>query len=64
MAGNNQMTQKKRNRERSQIERREYKDEKKEARKDEKAARQALKDSGIDPDLVDIVPGPQPPPKW
>ncbi len=64
MASNNQMTQKKRARERAQLDRREEKAEKKVSRQDEKAARQALKDSGIDPDLVGIVPGPQPLKKW
>ena len=64
MASNHQITQKKRARERAQMERREEKAEKKVARGDEKAARQALKDQGIDPDMVDIVPGPQPIKKW
>lgn len=54
------MTQKKRARERSQVERREIKAGKKAARAEEKSARQAYKDQGIDPDLVGIVPGPQP----
>ena len=60
MASNHQMTQKKRARERAQVERREVKAEKKLSREDEKAARQLLKDQGIDPDLVGIIPGPQP----
>lgn|GEM_PF-5785806 len=58
MANNRQMTQKKRAREQSQIERREDKVAKKMSREEEKAARQLLKDQGIDPDMVDIVPGP------
>jgi 3-oxoacyl-[acyl-carrier-protein] synthase III len=61
MPTNHQMTQKKRARERAQQERREVKADKKTGRDAEKAARQALKDQGIDPDLEGIVPGPQPP---
>jgi hypothetical protein len=61
MAGKQQMMQKKRMRERAQQERRETKAERKGMRDEERAARQALKDQGIDPDLVGIVPGPQPP---
>jgi len=58
MANNRQMTQKKRAREQSQVERREDKAAKKASRDDEKAARQQLKDQGIDPDMVGIIPGP------
>lgn len=61
MAGNHKMTQNKRARERKQMDRRENKAAKKAHRAIEKSERQALKDQGIDPDLVGIYPGPQPP---
>jgi 3-oxoacyl-[acyl-carrier-protein] synthase III len=55
---NRQMTQKKRAREQGLLDHREDKAAKKAARAEEKAARDALKAQGIDPDLAGIVPGP------
>ncbi len=55
---NRQMTQKKRAREQSLMERREDKAAKKAARQEEKEARAALKAQGIDPDLEGIIAGP------
>ncbi len=57
----NKATQTKRNRERSQQERKQEKDEKRAQRKELKKDRAALLAEGIDPDLMDIIPGPQPP---
>ncbi len=58
MGNNKQMTQKKRAREQMLMEHREDKAAKKASREAEKMARKQLKDQGIDPDLVNIVPGP------
>jgi hypothetical protein len=58
MGSNRQMTQKKRAREQSQVERREDKAAKKASREEEKASRKQLKEQGIDPDMVGIFPGP------
>ena len=57
----NKATQTKRNRERSQQERKQEKDEKRALRKELKKERAALLAEGLDPDLIDIIPGPQPP---
>lgn len=52
----------KRQKERQRIERRDEKSAEKLQRKEEKKARAALAaESGEDPDLAGIVPGPQPP---
>lgn len=60
---NRQMTQKKRAREQSLVEHREDKAAKKAARAEERAAREALKAQGIDPDLDGIIAGPHNVPK-
>ena len=54
-------TQEKRNRERSKQERQQEKQEKRVMRNALKKERDRSDDSGIDPDLAGIVPGPQPP---
>ncbi len=61
MSSSNQITQKKRNRERAQKEKRQEKDDKRGSRKEQKAYNKELREKGIDPDLMDIVPGPQKP---
>ncbi len=53
-------TQEKRNRERAQKERQKHKEADRIQRKDIRAERTATLESGIDPDLVGIFPGPQP----
>ena len=53
-------TQAKRNRERSKQERNQEKQEKRLLRKEQKKEREQLSSDGQDPDLVGIVPGPQP----
>ena len=60
IATTNQITQKKRNRERAQKEARQDKDSKRSLRKEEKIARKNSVQDGVDPDLVGIYPGPQP----
>jgi hypothetical protein len=55
-------TQAKRRRERAKQEKRKEKQERRAMRKEQKAQRAAeLSDSDEDPDLIGIVPGPQPP---
>ena len=56
-------TQEKRNRERAQKERANEKAELRAIRKEEKAIRAASAEDGVDPDLIGIVPGPQPIPQ-
>ncbi len=58
------MTQGKRNRERTQRERKEAKEGRRDERKARKADLKALRQSGVDPDLAGIVPGPQAPTKF
>jgi hypothetical protein len=53
-------TQAKRNRERSRQERNQEKEAKRLIRKEQKKERDLLADDGQDPDLIGIVPGPQP----
>ena len=53
-------TQEKRNRERSQKERQQIKEEQRVQRKEARADRAAKLEEGVDPDLVGIYPGPQP----
>ncbi len=53
-------TQEKRNRERALKERQQEKKEDRVVRKEARKGRDELIESGIDPDLVGIVPGPQP----
>jgi len=53
-------TQEKRNRERAQKERQQEKFAERALRKDARAEREAAIAAGIDPDLVGIIPGPQP----
>ncbi|MEK6580287.1 MAG: hypothetical protein AABZ55_13765 [Bdellovibrionota bacterium] len=53
-------TQEKRNRERSQKERQQIKEEKRAFRKETRGDRETSLQQGIDPDLVGIYPGPQP----
>jgi hypothetical protein len=56
------MTQAKRKRERAKQEKRKAKEERRALRKEQKALRaEQLDDSGDDPDLIGIVPGPQRP---
>lgn len=57
----NKATQTKRNRERSKREWQQAKEEKRALRGKDKEDREALIQSGVDPDLVGIVAGPQPP---
>lgn len=54
-------TQGKRNRERALKERQQEKQEQKIIRKEARAERAANLEQGIDPDLIGIFPGPQPP---
>jgi hypothetical protein len=61
---NFKLTQAKRNRERAQKEKRQEKDAKRDDRKGTRDQRQALIDSGVDPDLEGIVPGPHNTPSW
>lgn len=56
----NRATQEKRNRERAQKERKVEKEEQRVLRKEARADRLVFLAQGIDPDLVGIVPGPQP----
>ena len=60
MARSNQATQAKRQRERSRVERNQEKQEKRALRSDQKKDRDQSMQDGIDPDLIGIVPGPQP----
>lgn len=58
----NRATQEKRNRERAQKERQQEKEVLRATRnKDARADRAAALEQGIDPDLIGIFPGPQPP---
>lgn len=50
----------KRQKERARQERQRGKDAQRKQRRDEKAAPRAAGEPGVDPDLVGIVPGPQP----
>ncbi len=61
MAKSNQATQAKRNRERSKVERQQEKHEKRAQRTDQKKERDLLLQDGVDPDLIGIFAGPQPP---
>jgi hypothetical protein len=63
MARSNQATQAKRQRERSRVERNQEKQEKRALRSDQKKDRDQSMQDGIDPDLIGIVPGPQPIPE-
>jgi len=53
------LTQAKRNRERSRDEHHKNKEEKKAVREEQRKERDKLVESGIDPDLEGIIPGPQ-----
>jgi hypothetical protein len=57
----NRATQAKRNRERSKQERQQEKQEKRSLRNDQKKERDLLIADGMDPDLIGMVAGPQPP---
>lgn len=57
----NRATQEKRNRERAQKERQQEKQEQRAQRNNSRDERSAALAKGIDPDLVGIFPGPQPP---
>lgn len=57
----NRATQEKRSRERAQKERQQGKKEERALRKGQKKDRSEMLIEGIDPDLIGIVPGPQPP---
>lgn len=57
----NQAARTKRDRERSRQERQQEKQEKRAQRSELKKAREGQLEAGIDPDLIGIVPGPQPP---
>ena len=63
MARSNQATQAKRQRERNRVERNQEKQEKRALRSDQKKDRDQSMQDGIDPDLIGIVPGPQPIPE-
>ena len=54
-------SQEKRKRELAQKERHQHKEELRIQRKDLKRARDESIEDGVDPDLIGIVPGPQPP---
>lgn len=54
------MSMSKRQKEKSRLEKRREKEEKREQRKRDRDSRPVL-DSGEDPDIAGIVPGPQPP---
>ena len=62
MAGNNRATQTKQQRERARKENTDLKSEKRALRKEKRRERDenGQNASGVDPDLVGIVPGPQP----
>jgi hypothetical protein len=60
MARPNQATKAKRDRERMRQERQQEKQEKRAQRSELKREREFLAADGVDPDLVGIVPGPQP----
>jgi hypothetical protein len=60
MAKPSRATQAKRNRERSRQERQQEKQEKRVTRIEQKKERERYLADGIDPDLAEIVPGPQP----
>lgn len=51
----------KRQKERARQQRKQDKETKREERKREKADRPSRTESGVDPDIAHIVPGPQPP---
>jgi hypothetical protein len=53
----------KRQKELKRAEKRAKKEEKRQARKDDKGDRTDLPE-GVDPDIADIVPGPQPTAEW
>lgn len=53
----------KRQKELARLEKQKEKDARREERKKEKAERGPRAD-GVDPDIADIVPGPQPLPEW
>lgn len=55
---NKRVTQAKQNRERKKREHAEFKEEKKRAQRGLKEERLRVKETGIDPDLVGIIPGP------
>lgn len=61
MAKRGPTTFSKRQREREKQEKRKLKLEKRAQRKEEKANRQTSTETGVDPDIAGIVPGPQPP---
>ncbi len=63
MARNARPTAAKREREKALSERRQQKVARRQAEKQRKAGQQRPAD-GIDPDIADIVPGPQPPADW
>lgn len=60
MAKPNRASQEKRLRERTQKERQQEKSMVRAQRKEARSLRDEAKDSGLDPDLVGIYPGPQP----
>jgi hypothetical protein len=63
MARNARPTAAKREREKALSERRQQKAARRQAEKQRKAGQQRPTD-GVDPDIADIVPGPQPPADW
>jgi hypothetical protein len=60
MAKPGRITQDKRNRERAQRDRRLEKEADRAVRKEARKERALVREDGIDPDLIGIVPGPQP----
>jgi hypothetical protein len=63
MARNARPTAAKREREKALSERRQQKAARRQAEKQRKAGQERPAD-GVDPDIADIVPGPQPPADW
>jgi hypothetical protein len=61
MAVPNKAARGKRDRERAAHEKRQEKEEKRALRKEQKKSRASLSDTGEDPDIAGIIPGPQKP---
>ncbi len=64
MARNSRPTAAKREREKGLIERRQQKAERRRQEKERKAGAAPSAPAGVDPDIADINPGPQPPAEW
>ena len=64
MARNARPTAAKRFREKTLIDRRQQKETRRREAKDKKEETEGIRTDGIDPDIADIVPGPQPLADW